>query len=179
LLSIDHWGIDLGVIYWLVSGPYSAPTSSMSHVMPPQLRSGRHMGSMCPCHVIDPRDGKLRRIRWRRVDCIRIGGSTLGENWLKILYTPRMYPRATSQPTGGRWGPIGPIGVRSNRPWVGWSWPSTCGHSLVHGSIPEVLSLILSTPPLLWIEEALLTFWTHNFTSLLSLLVPRLGSWLE
>jgi hypothetical protein len=26
LLSIDHRGIDLGVIYWLVSGPYSAPT---------------------------------------------------------------------------------------------------------------------------------------------------------
>jgi hypothetical protein len=26
LLSIDHREIDLGVIYWLVSGPYSAPT---------------------------------------------------------------------------------------------------------------------------------------------------------
>jgi hypothetical protein len=26
LLSIDHRGIDLGAIYWLVSGPYSAPT---------------------------------------------------------------------------------------------------------------------------------------------------------
>jgi hypothetical protein len=26
LLSIDHWGIDLGAFYWLVSGPYSAPT---------------------------------------------------------------------------------------------------------------------------------------------------------
>jgi hypothetical protein len=29
LLSIDHRGIDLGVIYWLVSGPYSAPTLIM------------------------------------------------------------------------------------------------------------------------------------------------------
>jgi hypothetical protein len=30
LLSIDHRGIDLGVIYWLVSGPYSAPTFVIS-----------------------------------------------------------------------------------------------------------------------------------------------------
>jgi hypothetical protein len=32
LLSIDHQGIDLGVIYWLVSGPYSAPTQSARYL---------------------------------------------------------------------------------------------------------------------------------------------------
>jgi hypothetical protein len=32
LLSIDHRGIDLGVIYWLVSGPLSAPTSPVARL---------------------------------------------------------------------------------------------------------------------------------------------------
>jgi hypothetical protein len=33
--------------------------SSMSHVRPPQLRSGSHMRSMCLCHFIDPREASL------------------------------------------------------------------------------------------------------------------------
>jgi hypothetical protein len=43
LLSIDHRGIDLGVIYWLVSGPYSAPTQGEAEVL--VLHAGAATGS--------------------------------------------------------------------------------------------------------------------------------------
>jgi hypothetical protein len=49
LLSIDHWGIDHGAYYWLVSGPYSAPTirSARLRLMQPINQTLICSGSTC------------------------------------------------------------------------------------------------------------------------------------
>jgi hypothetical protein len=52
--------------------------SSMSYVMLPQLRSGCHMRSMCPRHVIDPRKASSGESDDDNVDYTRIGGPTQG-----------------------------------------------------------------------------------------------------
>jgi hypothetical protein len=50
LLSIDHWGRDLGAYYWLVSGPYSAPTYTSWWCEKPSFGSSQHKLSFLRIH---------------------------------------------------------------------------------------------------------------------------------
>jgi hypothetical protein len=69
LLSIDHWGIDLGVIYWLVSGPYSAPTHGgpthsaaffPGRLLLPQRGAGTQLHLLQPCRRCARLEGRCR-----------------------------------------------------------------------------------------------------------------------
>jgi hypothetical protein len=110
----------------------------------------------------------------------RIRGPTREANRLKKLNTPRNTPKRphvsqleeeVDQPS--------PQGFGRTDLWaVDPRLPRGC-HSLVQGSVLEVLSWLLSESQGLLIEEVHHTFITHNFASLFSLLVPSLGSSLE
>jgi hypothetical protein len=67
--------------------------------------------------------------------------------------------------------------VRPNRPWVGWSWPSTWW--LLIGPRLHSQGAFTASQWKLINRRFPSHFWTHKFASLLSLLVTRLGSRLE